>query len=259
MTLKALFTAAACLVSLSTGCIMEHEVIAHRGASGFAPENTLPAFELGVDRGCDWIECDVHLSADGAVVVMHDADVDRTTDGTGPIADLSLAEIEALDAGSWFAKEFTGTRVPTLAETLDLVRGRTRLDIELKAADTGLAGSVLDVVLEAEMLDQVVLSSFDHAHLERALAIEPAAAVAPLFNTEMTHALGPAGVVETASRLGAPLVIMSYRSFNLGNPLPAYLEAIHDDGRALWLYTVPRILAPYYSKRGVDGIITNYP
>jgi len=259
MNLKALFTTAACLVLVSTGCIMEHEVIAHRGASGLAPENTLPAFALAIDKGCDWIECDVHLSADEVVIVMHDAEVDRTTDGTGAIADHTLAELETLDAGSWFSKAFAGTRVPTLAETLDLVRGNTRLDIELKAADTRLAGAVLDVVLATEMLDQVVLSSFDHAHLERALEIEPAVNLAPLFNTDMAHALGPSGVVETATRLGASVVIMSYRSFNLANPLPAYLAAIHDDGLALWLYTVPRVLAPYYSKRGVDGIITNYP
>ncbi|MFC1889123.1 glycerophosphodiester phosphodiesterase [Thermodesulfobacteriota bacterium] len=259
MTLRAILTAAACLVSVSTGCVMDHEVIAHRGASGFAPENTLPAFELAIDRGCDWIECDVRLSADDAVIVMHDAEVDRTTDGTGLVSDLTLAQLKELDAGSWYSDEFAGAEVPTLDETLELVRGSTRLDIELKAGDTRLAGLVLDAVLGANMLDQVILSSFEHEHLMRARELEPAIQVGPLFNVSMAQALGPDGVLEVARGFEAPVVIMSLASFNIEHPLSEYLNTIHEDGRALWLYTIPRELIRYYSTRGVDGLITNYP
>ena len=103
--------------------------VAHRGASAHAPENTLLAFERAIELGADMSELDLHLSRDGALVVMHDASVDHTTDGHGAIRDLSLAELKRLDAGQ-------GQRVPTLPEVIDLVRGRSGLYLELTAQGT---------------------------------------------------------------------------------------------------------------------------
>ena len=97
--------------------------VAHRGASGDYPENTLLAFEKALEIGVDEIELDLHSTKDGHLVVMHDATVDRTTDGTGAIAELTLAEIKALDAGSSFDERFRDERVPTWEEALDLVQG----------------------------------------------------------------------------------------------------------------------------------------
>ena len=106
--------------------------VAHRGASGDYPENTLLAFEKALEIGVDEIELDLHSTRDGHLVVMHDATVDRTTDGTGAIGDLTLAEIKALDAGSAFDGRFRGERVPTWEEALDLVQGRVGLNVHLK-------------------------------------------------------------------------------------------------------------------------------
>lgn len=98
--------------------------IAHRGASKFAPENTLPALEKAVELGYDYVELDVRETSDGIPILMHDATVDRTTNGTGPVYNFSLAEIKKLDAGKWFAEEFAGTTVPTLEEALQLLQGK---------------------------------------------------------------------------------------------------------------------------------------
>src|SRR5512141_2609782 len=91
-------------------------LLAHRGASTHAPENTLPAFELALEEGADGVELDAKLSADGKVVVIHDATVDRTTDGHGRVSELSLQELKALDAGASFGDRFRGVRIPTLDE-----------------------------------------------------------------------------------------------------------------------------------------------
>ncbi len=107
-------------------------VIAHRGASGYVPENTRAAFERAIEMGADAIETDVRLSADGELVLMHDATVTRTTDGRGPVADHTLAELRALDAGSWFSDEFAGERIVTLTEFIESVVPRITVVLEIK-------------------------------------------------------------------------------------------------------------------------------
>ena len=94
-------------------------IFAHRGASAQAPENTLEAFSLAISMGADGLELDVHLSSDGELMVIHDAKVDRTTNGTGLIREKTLAEIKALDAGSWKGEQFAGEKVPTFEELLE--------------------------------------------------------------------------------------------------------------------------------------------
>src|SRR5512139_1857475 len=107
-------------------------IFAHRGASAHAPENTLAAFELALAQQADAIELDVKLSADGRVIVIHDSTVDRTTDGHGKVKDMSLADLKALDAGSFFSSEFAGEKIPTLDEVFEAVGRRTFINIELK-------------------------------------------------------------------------------------------------------------------------------
>ncbi|MDF9797792.1 glycerophosphoryl diester phosphodiesterase [Catalinimonas alkaloidigena] len=106
---------------------------AHRGAMDTHPENTLPAFQAAIDAGAHMIEFDVWLTSDGQMVVIHDATVDRTTDGSGKVANLSLEEIKKLDAGSWKAPEFSGVRIPTLEETLSILPYNIWLNIHIKA------------------------------------------------------------------------------------------------------------------------------
>ena len=158
-------------------------VIAHRGASGTSPENTLAAFRRAEALGSDMIELDVQLSRDGEVVVIHDWTLDRTTTGSGPVGQHSLAELKALDAGSWFAPSFRGERVPTLAEVLAEVR--LVVNVELKPlGDQGLEAAALAVVEQAGALGRVVFSSFEMPALERLRARSRTAALAVLWETE---------------------------------------------------------------------------
>jgi len=113
--------------------VNEVTVYAHRGASAYAPENTLAAFRLAVEMGAPWVEIDCSLTKDGHVVVMHDLTVDRTTNGKGLIRDHTLAQLRELDAGSWKDAKFAGERVPTLAEALSFLKGKARVLIEIKS------------------------------------------------------------------------------------------------------------------------------
>ena len=149
---------------------MEPELMAHRGNSALAPENTLAAFAKALESQPDWIELDVHLSADGAIIVMHDATVDRTTNGRGPIAEMTVTELKRLDAGSWFAPEFADEPVPALEEVVALVGLRARLNVEIKQ-DQGMTGSgqrVVSVLRDSGMLAQSMISSFDLGALREA-------------------------------------------------------------------------------------------
>ncbi|MGM0420972.1 MAG: glycerophosphodiester phosphodiesterase [Bacillota bacterium] len=110
---------------------------AHRGYSGLYPENTLLAFEKALEAGADIIEFDIHISKDNEVFVIHDEELDRTTDGSGLIGEHTAAEIKNLDAGSWFSQEFAGEKIPTLAEVIDLIQGRAIINVEIKAWPSG--------------------------------------------------------------------------------------------------------------------------
>ncbi len=132
--------------------------IAHRGASGYAPENTRTAFERAIEMGADAIETDVRLSLDGHLVLVHDATVTRTTDGHGPVADHTLAELKALDAGSWLAHEFAGERVMTLAELIAEIVPRIPVALEIK--DAAATGPTIEAIRKAGIEDRVEVTSF---------------------------------------------------------------------------------------------------
>ena len=133
-------------------------VVGHRGAAGVTPENTLEGFQYAIDLGVDMVECDVHLTWDHRLVVMHDATVDRTTNGTGAIRRMRLEAVRSLDAGA-------GRRVPTLSEVLDCVRDRVHLLCELKGEDS--ADPSAELVRVHGMVDQVTFTCFDLQRLER--------------------------------------------------------------------------------------------
>jgi len=146
--------------------------IGHRGASAAAPQNTLAAFRKAIELGADGVELDVQLSKDGAVVVIHDFSVDKTTNGTGRVAEKTLAELKALDAGSKFSPQFAGERIPTLSDVFDVLEGKLLVNVELKAPDrnrdTSLVAPVLEVVRTHGMEKRVLFSSFNH-HVLRAM------------------------------------------------------------------------------------------
>jgi glycerophosphoryl diester phosphodiesterase len=137
---------------------------AHRGASGLAPENTLAALRMAIDLGADMAEIDVQQTADDRLAVFHDTDLGRTTTGVGPLWRKTLTELQALDAGSWFAPEFTGERVPALEDVLDLCRGRLLLNIEMKmhGHEKNVVDLVIGAIHDTNSDDHCLVTSFDH-------------------------------------------------------------------------------------------------
>lgn len=142
------------------GCLK----IAHRGASDLEPENTLRAFKAAVDLGADVIEVDVHLSKDGQPVIIHEATLERTTNGSGYVKDKTVLELKDLDAGQ-------GERIPTLQEAIDFARGRCGLYIELKAP--GTPDPVVETICANGFEGEVIISSFDHALLKEVKELAP--------------------------------------------------------------------------------------
>ena len=150
--------------------------IAHRGYSELYPENTLPAFEKAIEAGADMIEFDVHLSRDGRPVVIHDNDVDRTSNGRGFVKDMTLAELKELDFNFRMTGDAGMIRIPTLDEVIDAAAGRIMLNIELKNCPhkyPGVEEAVIAAIRDRGIRDQVIVSSFDHYALLKVKELAP--------------------------------------------------------------------------------------
>ena len=151
-------------------------LLAHRGASKYAPENTLPAFELALEQGADGVELDAKLSADGQVVVIHDATVDRTTDGHGKVSKLAMQELMALEAGAAFDERFRGTRIPALSQVFEAIGHRAIINVELTNYSTPgdrLVEKVCELVKAHALQDRIIFSSFFGINLNRARRLLP--------------------------------------------------------------------------------------
>ena len=237
---------------------MIHPVrIAHRGASGagLAPENTLAAFERAIQIGVDAVELDVRSTRDGALVVLHDPLLDRTTDREGPVRELSLEQVRAADAGGWFAPEFAGQKVPALAEALDLMRRRALAVIEIKADH--LAEAVLGVVDDLAMEDQVVIQSFSTETIRRVKVIDPAAPAALLVGQLPTSPsrMRARRMVREVLSLGANILNIWHAALT-----PAFFEEVRKRGLAAWTWTVDEeVVLRDVIQMGVQGVATNRP
>lgn len=135
-------------------------IIAHRGASAHAPENTLPAFSEAVRRGADAIEVDVRLSRDSMLVIHHDATINRTSDGSGTIAEMTFKELQRLDVGSHFSQDFRNERIPAFRELLRMLDERTLLIVEIKSQEEGIEQRVIDEITRSGKRPQTILKSF---------------------------------------------------------------------------------------------------
>jgi glycerophosphoryl diester phosphodiesterase len=221
--------------------------IAHRGASGEFPENTLAAFAAAIDAGAQMCELDVQLSADGVAVVIHDDTVDRTTDGRGAVASMSLAELRRLDAGRKFGARFAGTAIPTLDEVFNLAKGKCGLNVELKGA--GVEGEVCRLVRGHNAIGNTIVSSFDWDALAAVRSLEPALRLGVLAD----RAVG--AMMEAARRLRAVSINPRYELVTA-----AIVKRAHDAGLKVFVWTIDK---PARMRRmiamGVDGIMTNYP
>src|SRR5258705_3100712 len=168
--------------------------IAHRGASGYAPENTFAAFRRAVAMGAGFIETDLQLSRDARLVAIHDATVNRTTNGQGAVHDLTLAELRRLDAGSWFGSEFAGERIPTIEEILEFAKKHDVVFyLELKPSGSwGGEHALISALRESREIARTVVISFDPAILAGVRKIEPTLMTGLLFEGQIPEPLAKA-------------------------------------------------------------------
>jgi glycerophosphoryl diester phosphodiesterase len=255
-------------------------VIAHRGASAFAPENTLSAFKLAIALGADGIEMDVQLSSDGQVVVIHDARVNRTTNATGAVASFTAARLQGLDAGRWFerrlmmrprlraalerergdALSFSRESVPTLESVLALV-GRAKLQriyIEFKGSRSSreaLVESVIQLVRELGLERVVTLLSFDHESVRLAKQLAGEIRTAATFSIAGRRLITPRAIIRAAQAVDADEAALHY-----GLVTRRTVEALHERRLAVSAWTAnSRLVLRRLAACGVDSIMTNYP
>jgi glycerophosphoryl diester phosphodiesterase len=238
-------------------------VVAHRGASKRAPENTLAAFRLAISQGAPAVECDVQLSADGVPVVIHDGSVDRTTDGQGAVCALSLEDLRRLDAGRKHHPRFAGERIPTLGETLAACAGRARLFMELKPPPAGagsawqapaLVEGALAAVARAPAVDLTVIS-FDPEVVRLVARRRPDLPLGYLVGARHIAAHGAAAVLAATPALGAGFV-----SPQAGAASARFVAAAHAAGLPVSVWTVdhPEELRAV-AAAGADAVTTNRP
>jgi len=229
-------------------------VVAHRGASGQAPENTLAAYRLALAQGARAAETDVFLTADGHVVALHDRTLDRTTDGTGAVADHTLAQLRSLDAGSWFDPGFAGEGVPTLGELLDLTRDAAVLCVEIKAGD-GIVAAIAEQLDARAMRDQVVIFSFDADAVGQAGVVLPDVPSLLLASRSGSPRIYDPGVIDQALLLAADALGFNHQALT-----QSLVDGAHAAGLAVFTYTVNKQADLMRVRElGVDGVITDWP
>jgi glycerophosphoryl diester phosphodiesterase len=230
-------------------------IFAHRGASAYAPENTLAAFELAVRQGADGIELDAKLTVDGQVVVIHDQKVDRTTEGSGWVRDMPLAEIKRLDAGSHFDCAFRGEPIPTLNEVFEAVGHLTFINVELTnyaSLTDDLPERVATLVKKHRLQKRVLFSSFNPLALIRVRRKLPET---------------PVGLLALPGFPGAwarswPGEWLNYQALNAEtrDVSAKLVNRLHHRGKRIYVYTVNQMEAMHHLfDLGVDGLITDDP
>jgi glycerophosphoryl diester phosphodiesterase len=223
-------------------------VIAHRGASRAAPENTLSAMKRAIEFGADYAECDVSQTKDGEIVLFHDEEMERTTGKEGMIWDYTLSELKELEVGSWFKEEFKGEPIPTLREVVQLVKGRIKLNIEVKgsAKDPESAQKVVDIIRSEGIEKQCMVTSFEKSVILKVKEIAPDLITGFIFDEEY-----PADIFE-----GNWEYVCCKRTI----VDKAFVKEAHQKGKKIFIWTVnhPAEMKKFVSL-GVDGIITDVP
>ncbi|MCC9022605.1 glycerophosphodiester phosphodiesterase [Bacillus nakamurai] len=227
--------------------------IAHRGASGYAPENTFAAFDIAADMNTDLIELDVQLTKDGHIVVIHDDKVDRTTDGSGFVKDFTLKELQTLDAGSWFGPEFKGERIPLLEEVLKRYHPEIGLLIELKghASQIGLEKAV------GQLLDRF---SFSIHHIVQSFSIKSIQTFHEMYPSVPTAIITrPSFGMFSQNQLNAYKSVANYVNIKYTRLNRYLISSARKNGLKVFAWTVrdPKTAAKLQDM--VDGIVTDYP
>ena len=220
-----------------------------------APENTLAAVERALDLGVDLVEIDVHATRDGHVVVLHDATVDRTTDGRGAVRDMTLSEVRKLRAGLWFDPPFPDARVPTLEEVLELTRRRVLLLVEVKPR--GVSELLVEAIRDLRAMEDIIVQSFHPASVKEVRELErriPAALLVGRVPVGHTRWRGRS-LVKKALQVGANALALSHLAAT-----PSLMDEVHRRAMSLWVWTVDEEIAMQKMIQiGADGVITNHP
>lgn len=227
--------------------------IAHRGASGYCPENTMVAFRKGIELGANGFETDVQMTQDGELILMHDFTIDRTTTGAGYVRDLTLQDIKQYDAGSWFGESFSGEKVPTLDDLFELIVGTDiLLNIELKntlVPYEGMEQKVIDCILKYNMLDNVIISTFNHKSLVRCKEINEKVQTGVLYFDFLYESW------KYSKGIRADVLHPWFRTIE-----DNLVQHANDYGLKVNTWTVDdQDDMTRFIRLGVDGIITNYP
>lgn len=222
---------------------------AHRGASGHAPENTLAAMQKAIEMGAQMSELDVQQTADDELVLFHDDKLNRTSTGKGYLWEKTLAELRALDAGSWYAKEFAGEPIPTLEEVIELVRGKMQLNIEVKlhGHERNVAKLVVDKIRQANFGEECVVTSFGHEVADSIKALAPELTVGYILDFGYYSEANFEGKVD--------LLSSNYKLVDT-----SFMQKAHAAGKQVYVWTVnDKATMHKMMDLGVDAVITNYP
>jgi len=230
-------------------------IFGHRGASKYAPENTIAAFELALQQGAQAFELDTMLSADGIPVVIHDQTVDRTTNGSGRVDQLSTKRLCTLDAGSTFSSKFTNERIPLLEDVFTIFKNRALINVELKSCHNSfnvLPKVVVEIAKKIDVFDQLLFSSFVPSYLNRIRRLVSGAHVALICSTSVFGNLSRLKVFSWIS----PDYIHPY----FKDTSKLFIEKQHHMNRKVNAWTVNQSTDMIeLIRHGVDGIITNDP
>lgn len=229
-------------------------IIAHRGNSSVAPENTLAAFKSALDVPSDLVELDYYHSADGVPVVIHDEILDRTTNAADVfgkpklvVGDFAHSELRKLNTGSWFDDRFAGEKMPTLLESLAVIQSRSTTLIERKAGD---AETLVRLLEKENLIDRVVVQAFDWDFVAKCRQLSPRLALGTLSGKPAAEEQ-----IRAAAATGADLIVWDHQK--LGRP---QIDLIHQLGKKAWVYTIDELpRARQFITAGIDGIITNKP
>jgi glycerophosphoryl diester phosphodiesterase len=236
-------------------------IIAHRGAAGHAPENTLSAVRKAIEMHADAVEIDVRQTRDSQIVAMHDEDVDRTTNGKGDVRELTLRELKQFDAGTWFSENFKDERVPTLQEIIDVLDSTTKLIVELKeGAETSpdIEQRVVDIVEKNNLGQRVILKSFDREVLSRIRVYAPEIPLLyvyvfaiPLLNLTVDQGISAGDLLKMDVEYLQPHKIFLTQSFISSAKEKGYKVIAWDVKTEANMKDIIAL--------GVDGIETDYP
>jgi glycerophosphoryl diester phosphodiesterase len=222
-------------------------VVAHRGAAGKAPENTLASIRQAITDGTDWVEIDVQETADGEVIVIHDSDFMKLASVNLKVWDGTLEQIRDIDIGSWFDPQFSAERVPTLAEVLEESRGKAHVVIELKyyGHDQQLEQRVVDIVEQLGMTDEIAIMSLKYEGIQKIRALRP----------EWTIGLLSATAIGNLASLDVDFLAVAQ-----GMATPGFVKRSHEQGKQVFVWTInDAVTLSRMMSLGVDGVITDEP